>query len=187
MSERLYFIFGLTALEIELKNRKLMAEVTAIVNARPIALVPTDVDELQPLSPSMLLTMKARPAGTPPGVFVRTDLYARRRWRRVQYLADQFWLRWRREYLQSMQPRRKWSSPRRNLADGDVVLMKEDGAHRNYWPIGRITEAIQSEDGQVRKARVEIIRDGKKKAFLRPVKELVVLVPAGADDRQPCP
>ena len=32
----------------------LMAEVTAIVNARPIALVPTDVDEPQPLSPSML-------------------------------------------------------------------------------------------------------------------------------------
>ena len=68
----------------------------------------------------------------------------------------------------------------RNLTDGDVVLMKEEGAHRNHWPIGRITQAIQSEDGQVRKARVEIIRDGKK-AFLRPVKELVVQVPAGAD------
>ena len=38
----------------------LMAKVTAIVNARPIALVPTDVYEPQPLSPSMLLTMKAR-------------------------------------------------------------------------------------------------------------------------------
>ena len=163
----------------------LMAEVSAIVNARPIALVPTDVDEPQPLSPSMLLTMKTRPVGTSPGVFVPTDLYARRRWRRVQYLADQFWLRWRREYLQSMQPRRKWSSPRQNLTDGDVVLMKEEGTHRNNWPIGRIMEAIQSEDGQVRKARVEIIRDGKKKAFLRPVKELVVLVPTGAGDRQP--
>ena len=65
--------------------------------------------------------------------------------------------------------------------------MKEEGAHRNDWPIGRITEAIQSEDGQVRKARVEIIRDGKKKEFLRPVKELVVLVPAGTDDCRPCP
>lgn len=86
-----------------------------------------------------------------------------------------------------MQPRRKWSSPRRNLTNGDVVLMKEDGAHHNDWPIGKITEAIQSKDGQVQKARVEIIQDGKKKAFLRPVKELVVLVPAGADDCQSCP
>ena len=81
-----------------------------------------------------------------------------------------------------MQPRRKWSSSKRNLADGDVVLMKEEGAHRNDWPIGRVTEATKSEDGQVRKARVEIIREGKKKVFLRPVKELVVLIPAGADD-----
>ena len=160
----------------------LMAEVTSIVNARPVALVPTDADEPQPLSPSMLLTMKARPAGTPPGVFVQTDLYARRRWRRVQYLADQFWLRWRREYLQNMQPRRKWSSSKRNLTNGDVVLMKEEGAHRNDWPIGRVTEATKSEDGQVRKARVEIIRESKKKAFLRPVKELILLVPAGTDD-----
>ena len=75
---------------------------------------------------------------------------------------------------------------RQNLTDGDVVLMKEEGAHCNDCPIDRITEAIQSEDGQERKARVEIIRDGKKKAFLRPIKELVVLVSAGADDRDPC-
>ena len=64
--------------------------------------------------------------------------------------------------------------------------MKEEGAHRNDWPIGRITKAIQSKDGQVRKARVEIIRDGTKKEFLRPVKELVVLVPVGAEDYRPC-
>ena len=64
--------------------------------------------------------------------------------------------------------------------------MKEEEAHRNDWPIGRITKAIQSKDGQVRKARVEIIRDGTKKEFLRPVKELVVLVPVGAEDYRPC-
>lgn len=35
----------------------LMAEVTVIVNTRPIALVPTDIDKPQPPLPSMLLTM----------------------------------------------------------------------------------------------------------------------------------
>ena len=89
----------------------LMAEVTAIVNARPIALVPTDVDEPQPLSPSMLLTMKTRPAGTSPGVFVPTDLYAHRRWRRVQYLANQFWLPWRREYCKACSPEENGRHP----------------------------------------------------------------------------
>ena len=109
----------------------LMAEVTAIVNARPISAIPTDADEPQPLSPSMLLTMKTRPLGPPPGNFVPPDVYARHRWRRVQYLADQFWIRWRREYLQSMQTRTKWEEPKRNLRTGDVVLVKEEGACRN--------------------------------------------------------
>lgn len=35
-----------------------MAEVTAIVNARPIAALPSDINDPQPLSPAMLLTMK---------------------------------------------------------------------------------------------------------------------------------
>ena len=61
----------------------LMAEVTAIVNARPISAILTDTDEPQPLSPSMPLTMKTRQLGPPPGNFVPPDVYARRRWRRV--------------------------------------------------------------------------------------------------------
>ena len=39
--------------------------------------------------------MTTRPAGPPPGQFMRTDIYARRRWRRVQ--LEQFWTRWREE------------------------------------------------------------------------------------------
>ena len=93
----------------------LMAEVTAVVNARPISALPTDVEELHPLSPSMLLTMKTHPLGPPPGNFVPPDVYARRRHRRVQFLADQFWIRWKGEYLQSMQTRTKWQGMRRNL------------------------------------------------------------------------
>ena len=161
----------------------LMAEVSAIVNARPISAIPTDTDEPQPLSPSMLLTLKTRPLGPPPGTFVPPDVYARRRWRRVQYLADQFWIRWRREYLQNIQTRTKWEEPKRNLHAGDVVLVKEEGAYRNDWPIGRVTEAIRSDDGQVRKAQVEMFREGKKKTFLRPIKELILLVPTGPESK----
>lgn len=97
----------------------LMAVVTAIVNARPISAIPTDPDEPQPLSPSMLLTMKTRLLGPPPGNFVQSDVYARRRWKRVQ----------------GMQTRTKWEKPKRNLRTGDVVLVKEEGAYRHDWPI----------------------------------------------------
>ena len=118
----------------------LMAEVTAIVSSRPVSAKPTDPDEPQPLSLSLLLTMKTRPLGPPPGNFIPPDVYARRRWRRVHYLADQFGMPWRREYLQGMQIRlAKWEKPKRNLCTGDVVLVKEEGAYRNDWPIGRVS------------------------------------------------
>lgn len=68
----------------------LMAEVTGIVNSRPISAIPSDTDEPQPLTPNALLTMKTRPLAPHPGVFTPQDLYAQKRWRRTQYLADQF-------------------------------------------------------------------------------------------------
>ena len=131
----------------------------------------------------MLLTMKTRPPGPPPGDFTPPDLYANRRWRRVQYLADQFWSRWRREYLQSLQVRKKWGETQRDLASGDVVLIKEDGQHRNDWPMGRVTEAIKSGDGKVRKVSVKTVKEGGKKILFRPAKELILLVPVQVESQ----
>ena len=87
--------------------------------------------------------------------------------------------------MQTLQKRSKWNSPRRNLNTGDVVLVKEDDTHRNDWPLGRITGAIKSEDGEVRKAQVDLLKEGKKRTYLRPIKELVLLVPVQSGATQP--
>jgi hypothetical protein len=153
--------FGKTQLTHDLLAT-LMAEVIGIVNARPLTAVPTDVDDPQPLSPAMLITMKTRPLRPPPGNFLPTDLYSCRRWKRVQYLADQFWRRWRREYLQSLQSRKKRNKVQRDLVEGDDVLMKKDGEYRNDWPMGRVTNAIRSQDGRVRKVSIAINYERRK-------------------------
>ena len=93
----------------------LMAEVTGIINSCPIALIPSDVDEPEPLTPAMLLSMKTRPLAPAPGRFVQQDLYAHNWWRKAQYLADQFWVRWKKEYLQNLQNRTKWETQQHNL------------------------------------------------------------------------
>ena len=36
------------------------------------------------------------------------DLYSRKRWRRVQHLANEFWTRWRKEFLLTLQEHQKW-------------------------------------------------------------------------------
>ena len=63
--------------------------------------------------------------------------------------------------------------------------MKDEDAQSNDWPLGRISEAIKSEDGEVRKAQVEVMKEGRKKTYLRPIEELVLLVPVQSDQTQP--
>lgn len=78
----------------------------------------------------------------------------------------------------------KWEKSKRNLCTGDVVLVKEEGAYRNDWPIGRVPEAIVSDDGQVRKVQVEIVRGFTMKTFLCQIKKLVLLVPVPAENHE---
>ena len=88
--------------------RTFLAEVEAVVNSRPLTYIDTKSgDSPEPLSPSQLLTLKSAVVAPPPGKFVKEDIYCRRRWRRVQYLADQFWTRWRSEVLPILQKRAK--------------------------------------------------------------------------------
>ena len=71
----------------------LMAEVTAIVNSRPLVAISSDPSAPEILTPSTLLTKKkpATPKSTP-GNFVPQDLYTKQ-WRQVQLLANRFWSR----------------------------------------------------------------------------------------------
>ncbi|XP_059210199.1 uncharacterized protein LOC131989046 [Centropristis striata] len=153
----------------------LMAEVMAIINARPLVAVATDPETPEVLSPALLLTQKASIVPAPPGDFELKDLY-KSQWRQVQGLADCFWKRWRQEYLATLQTRRKWTGERRNIREGDVVLLKDSQVKRNEWPIGLIVKAIPSADNKVRKVEVKVIKHGTAKTYLRPVTEMVVLL-----------
>ena len=39
----------------------------------------------------------------------------------------------------------KMEPKQRNLAVDDIVLMKDEQAHRNNWPLGRVVHAIKKE------------------------------------------
>ena len=71
--------------------RTLLCETAEIVNSRPLTTDNrNDRTSLEPLTPNHLITMKSKVILAPPRDFQRTDIYSRKRWKRVQYLANVF-------------------------------------------------------------------------------------------------
>lgn len=152
----------------------LMAEVTAIVNNRPLVAISSDPSAPEILTPSTLLTQKTLSLKRTPGNFVPQDLFTKQ-WRQVQFLANRFWSRWKKEFLPTLQSRRKWQTAQPNLKEGDLVLLRCKESPRNDWPLARISKAMSSADGRVRKVEVTTAKNGSKQSYTRPVTEVILL------------
>ncbi|XP_030211216.1 uncharacterized protein LOC115542876 [Gadus morhua] len=153
--------------------RTFLYEVMAIVNSRPLSTdCLNDSSSPEPLTPNHILTMKSTILAPPPGKFVKEDLYLRKRWRRVQFLSNHFWTRWKKEYLLSLQQRQKWTKDRRNAKVGDVVLLQDDTTPRNQWRMAKVIEVYPGKDGKVRRLKLLIsdsTLDEKGKRISKPV------------------
>lgn len=154
-----------------------MAEVCAIINSRPLVPVSTDPDSPLILTPAMLLTQKTEYEfeANSLGEFNDRDMF-KAEWRRVQALASVFWSRWKKEYLPLLQNRRKWTESQRDIAEGDVVLIRDKNVTQNCWPIGLVLKALKSSDDHVRKAEVRTIVNGKPAVYVRPVVDMILLI-----------
>ena len=117
-----------------------------------------DVQSKQPICPSNILTMKSKVVLPPPGHFVKADEYNRKRWRRIQHIANEFWVRWRKEFLWLLQSRHKWNKKQRNFQNGDIVLLKTE-ANRNQWPMAKVVCINTDTEGFVRSVKLLV---GKK-------------------------
>ncbi|XP_064621090.1 uncharacterized protein LOC135483946 [Lineus longissimus] len=146
-------------------------EVEKIVNSRPICRASDDPDDEEVLTPNHFLLQRGS-LTLPPGVFFDTDLYHRKQWRKVQMLANQFWQRWIREYLPTLQKRTKWVRRRRNAEVGDLVLVTDDMLVRGHWPMGVIIKTFAGEDGAV---RVVEVKTSSSTVLRRPIHKLCML------------
>lgn len=150
----------------------LLCEAEAIINSssRPITKASSDPNDLEVLTPNHLLLLRNKPS-LPPGLFNRQDLYARRRWKQVQYMSEIFWKRWAREYLPQLQERQRWTRPSRNFLVGDIVLVVDDTAPRNSWITGKVIHTISDKAGMVRQVRIKT----KTSVLDRPITKICLL------------
>ena len=150
--------------------RTVFAEVTSILNSRPISPASDDPSDMEPLTPNHLL-LQRRNLAIPPGVFAKEELYSRKQWRHAQFLANCFWSRWVLEYVPTLQQRHKWLLNKRNLAVNDLVLVVDKTVPRSRWLLGRVTKVFPGEDSRVRTAEVKT----KDSSLTRPVTKLCLL------------
>ncbi|XP_057310013.1 uncharacterized protein LOC130648011 [Hydractinia symbiolongicarpus] len=88
--------------------RTLLCEIEAVVNSRPLTVTTlSDPESLLPISPSNLLMTKTRVIAPPPGAFDAVDVYSRRRWQRIQHITNEFWSRWQKQFLATLQEKSK--------------------------------------------------------------------------------
>ncbi|XP_046347391.2 uncharacterized protein LOC124128018 [Haliotis rufescens] len=156
--------------------RTILAEVAGILNSKPLAYISSDVRDVDPVTPNILLIGR-HDASLPQVVYPADELLSRRRWRHSQVLADHFWVHFVKYYLPDMQLRTKWQKERQNLKMNDVVMIVDPQLLRAQWPVGRVTKTYPGTDGCVRTATVSV----KDKEYTRPITRLIPL-PECADD-----
>ena len=146
----------------------LMAETEAVIHSRPLTVETINEGQgFKSLSPNNLLTT-----------------YCRQRWRRVQHITNEFWCRWCKEFVHTLQERQKWASKKQNFRINDIILLKED-ATRNQWPLYKIIKTNVDNQGIVRSVTQLLGTDdnnNRERTLERPISKLVLILEANDID-----
>ena len=134
-----------------------LAQIEACLNSRPLTLLSSDPNDLRPLTPGHFLTGDSLLA-TPSPRLLQANSGSLRRWDLVQKMVQDFWARWRHEYLNTLQLRKKWHDAGSELHIGDVVLLTDESAPSS-WPLALVQDLHPGADGV---ARVATVRVGDK-------------------------
>ena len=161
----------------------LLLEACAIVNNTPLTEVSDDVNDPEPITPATLLLLRKNPNPPTQEEFSEKDMcqYGKLRYKRVQFLAESFWQRWRCEYVTTLHKRHKWKTREACVGEGDVVLIKSKSAKRNEWLLGRVVDRKISEDGLVRSVSLRLPPlpgSNKPRTTKRCIHDLVLVVPS---------
>jgi hypothetical protein len=172
--------------------RTLIAEAVHSVNSRPLTYVSLDPADGEALTPNYFL-IGASSNAHPPRLFNQADLSLRSQWKQSQALADQFWNRWRKEYLPTLNQRGKWHKKVEPPKVGDFVFIGDGNVPRNSWPKAIITELHPGKDGQVRTVTVRTSTGTLKRPvakIMMPGSQLMDVeseIPTSGGGMSPCP
>ena len=159
-----------------------IAETEEIINSRPLVYTPQESSNAEALTPNHFV--RGSSSGLEDPTIAPTDLAdaLRSTYKRSQYIADELWKRWLKEYLPALNLRSKWLEESRSLEPGMLVFIVDDNG-RNGWLRGIVEQVFTGKDGRVRQAMVRTTSG----VYRRPVTKLAVieLESSGKSDQGP--
>ncbi|GAB0100398.1 hypothetical protein DMENIID0001_164320 [Sergentomyia squamirostris] len=147
---------GQTVLTFE-ELSTVISQIEAILNSRPITPLSDDPNEPEALTPGHFLVGK--PLNILPEVtLTNINPNTLSRWQLCQSLLQHFAERWRKEYLHTLQNRKKWFKNCENLKPGDFVVLFDQNTSPSSWPMGIIEHIHPGDDHRVRVVTVRTAR-----------------------------
>lgn len=144
----------------------LLVQVEGTLNSRPLTQLSSDPTDLQCLTPSHFLIGRSL-ISTPDPSLDDVKISSLSRFQLLQKIHQDFWKRWSKDYLNCLQPRKKWKQTTENLSVGAMVLVKDFRLPAGLWLLGRVKEIYPGDDGVVRVVAVQTIRGLLKRAITR--------------------
>ena len=162
----------------------LLVDIELVFNSQPLGSAFGDIDDLDILTPDHFLI--GAPLLAPPQPYdADANLDHTAHWQLVKRMRDHFWVRWSREYFNTLQQRWKWSRPRDNATVGDVVMIIDLSLLRGHgrWPLGRVRAVHPGPDQRVQVIEVRTAMGD----YVRPITRIVRLPvssasPSGSPD-----
>ena len=142
----------------------ILCQIEAVLNSRPLVPLSSDPNDLQVITPNHFLI------GVSPNEPDRQEskISLNCRYRLLQQIQKDFWKMRKKDYLGSLQIRKKWAQSSANLKIGDLALLADDYCRAMQWKIGRIKEVYTGNDGLVRVVKVE----SQQYDLIRPIVKL---------------
>ena len=147
--------------------RTYLAEVTYLLNSRPLYPSSDGIWESPPISPNDHLIGYHFP---PPVPGEEQRVNPRDHMRSTEKRVQEFWNCWMKYFAPNLLPRNKWYRQRENLQEGDLVLETEPTPRRT-WKLGLVLLTYPGADGLVRKAKIKTA----KSVYDRPIHKLCLI------------